>query len=51
MTRRQSNNQWSGGITAYPTSKEIIVVQRSAAKFIASIFWGQDGILLIDDLP
>jgi len=26
-------------------------VQKSAGKFLASIFWDQDGILLIDYLP
>jgi len=50
MTRRQSNDQWSGGIAAYPTSKKFRV-QKSAGKVLASIFWDQDGILLIDYLP
>jgi len=26
-------------------------VQKSAGKFLASIFWDQDGFLLIDYLP
>jgi len=26
-------------------------VQKSAGKFLASIFWDQDGVLLIDYLP
>jgi len=47
MTRRQSNNQWSGGIAAHPASRK----QKSAGKVLASIFWDQDGILLIDYLP
>jgi len=46
MSRRQSNNQWSGGIAAHPASK------LSSAKIIwktfASIFWDQDSILPID---
>jgi len=49
MTWRQSNNQWSGGITAHPSPK-IFRVQKSAGKVLASIFWDQDGILLIDYL-
>jgi len=50
MTRRQSNNQWSGGIAAHPAPKEFRV-QKSAGKVLASIFWDQDGIFLIDYLP
>jgi len=50
MTRRQSNNQWSGGIAAHPAPKKFRV-QISAGKFLASIFWGQDGISLIVYLP
>jgi len=46
MTRRQSNNQWSGGIAAYPAHKKF-----STGKVLASIFWNQDGIPLIDYLP
>jgi len=49
MTRRQSNNQWSGGIAAHPAPK--IPSAKSAGKFLASIFCDQDGILLIDYLP
>ena len=51
MTRRQRNNQWSGGIAANLGSKI------PSAKFcwknspLDSIFWDQDGILLIDYLP
>jgi hypothetical protein len=40
MTRRQSNNQWTGGLAAH-----------LAGKFLASIFWDQDCTLLIDYLP
>jgi len=50
MTRRQSNNQWSSDIAAYLTPKRFRV-QKSAGKFLALIFWDQDGILLIDYLP
>jgi len=50
MTRRQSNNKWSGGIAAHPAPKKIRV-QKSARKFLVSIFWDQDGILLTDYLP
>ena len=50
MTWRQSNNQWSGGIAAHPTPKNFRV-QKSAGKFLASIFWDQDDILFIDYLP
>jgi len=47
--RDKSNNQWSGGIAAHPAPKKIRV-QKSAGKVLASIFWDQDGILLIDYL-
>jgi len=50
MTRRQSNYQWSGGIADHPRPKKLRV-QKSARKVLASIFWDQDGILLIDYLP
>jgi len=36
--------------SASPRPK-IFLVQKSAAKFLASIFWNQDGILLVDYLP
>jgi len=49
MIQRQSNNQWSGGIDS-PRPK-IFLVQKSAGKALASFFWDQDGILLIDYLP
>ena len=48
--RRQSNNQWSGGIAAHPAPKKFWV-QKSAEKVLTSIFWDQDSILLIDYLP
>jgi len=50
MTRRQSNNQWNGGIAAHPAPKKT-QVQKSAGKVLASIFLDQDGIHLIDYLP
>ena len=46
MTRRQSNNQWSGGIAAHPAQKKFRV-QKSAGKVLASIFLDQDCILFI----
>jgi len=50
MTRRQSNNQWNGGIATQPAPKKI-QVQKSAGKVLASIFWDQDWIIVIDYLP
>ena len=47
MTRRQSNNQWGGGIVRPKKFR----VQESAGKVRASTFWDQEGILLIDYLP
>ena len=38
MTRRQSNNQLSGGIAAHPTPKKFRV-QKSAGKVLVSIFF------------
>ena len=46
MTRRQTNNQWSGGIAAYPAPK--IPSAKIRWKFLALIFWDQDDILRID---
>ena len=51
MTRRQSNNQWSGGIAAHPAPPKKIRVQKSAGEVLASIFWYQDVVLHIDCLP
>ena len=50
MTRRQSNNQWSGDIAAHPAPRKVRV-QKCAGKFLATIFWDQEDILLIDYLP
>ena len=46
MTWRQSNNQWSGGIAV--TQPQKISSAKIRWKILASIFWDQDGILLID---
>ena len=50
MTRRQSKNHWSGDIAAHPAPKKF-QVQKSAGEVLASNFWDQDSILLIDYLP
>jgi len=50
MTRRQSNNQWNGDIAAHHAQKKILV-QKSAGKVLASVFWDQDSILFTDYLP
>jgi len=49
MTRRQSNNQWNGGIAAHPAPK--IPVAKICWKSSRLDFWDQEGILLIDYLP
>jgi len=49
MTRRQSNNQWSGGIAAYPAPK--IPSAKIRWKSSRLDFLGSRGILLIDYLP
>jgi len=49
MTRRQSNNEWSGGIEAHPAPK--IPSAKIRWKISRPIFWNQDGNLLIDYLP
>jgi len=50
MTRRQSNNQMSGGVAAQFAPQKFRM-QKSTGKVLVSIFWDQDGILLIDYLP
>ena len=50
MTRRQSNNQWSGGIAAHPTPKNS-ECKYPLEKFSPRFFWDQDGILLVYYLP
>ena len=47
MTRRQSNNQRSGGIAAHPAPQKF-PLQKSSGKVLASIFWDEDGTLLVD---
>jgi len=49
MTQRQSNNQWSGGIATHPAPKNSEC--KNPLEVLASIFWDQVGILLIDYLP
>jgi len=46
-TKQQSLDWWHSGS---PRPKKFRV-QKSAGKVLASIFWGQDGILLVDYLP
>jgi hypothetical protein len=50
MTWKQSNTQYSGGIAAHYTPK-IPECKNWLEKFLASIFWDQDGIVLNDYLP
>ena len=50
MTWRQSNNQWRGGLAAHPAPKNS-ECKNPLEKVIASIFWDQGGIPLIDYLP
>ena len=38
-------------MVAHPAPPKNFRVQKSAGKVLASIFWDQDGILLIDYLP
>ena len=52
MTRRQSNNQWNGGIAAHPSPKNS-ECKNPLQNFSPRFFGGgdPDGILLIDYLP
>jgi len=43
----EAKKQWSGGVATHLAFR----VQKSVGKFLALIFWDQDGILLIDYLP
>jgi len=45
---KQQSMEWRHSGSSPPPKKR---VQKSAGKFLASIFWYQDGILLIDYLP
>jgi len=49
MTRRQSNNQWSGGIQAHPAPKNS-ECKNPLENFAPRFFWDQDGILHVDYL-
>jgi len=51
MTRRQSNNQWNGGISAHPAQPQKIPSAKIRWESPRLDFWDQDGILLIDCLP
>ena len=46
----ETKQNWNGGIAAHPAPKKFRV-QKSAVKVLASIFWDQNGILLIYYLP
>ena len=50
LTWRQSHNQWTGGIAAHPAPKNS-ACKSPLEKFSPLIFWDQDGILFIDNLP
>ena len=50
MTRTQSNNLWIGGIAAHPAQKNS-ECKNPLEKILSSIFFDQDGILLIYYLP
>ena len=50
MTRRQSNNKWTGGIAAHAVQKNS-ECKNPLERVLAWIFWDQDGILLTDYLP
>jgi len=50
MARRQSKNQWIGGIAAHRARKNP-ECKHPLEKFSPQFFWDQDGILLIDHLP
>jgi hypothetical protein len=51
MIRRQSNNQWSGGMASHHAPKIPNAKIRWKCSLLDSIFWDKDGILLIDYLP
>jgi len=48
LETKQQSMEWRHNGLSHP--KEFRV-QKSAVKFLASIFWDQDGIILIDYLP
>jgi len=45
---KQQSMEWRYNGSPHPKKFQ---VQKSAGKFLASIFWDQDGVLLIDYLP
>ena len=47
MTHRQIDNKWSGGKASH-FHPQILRVQKSARKFLVSIFWDQVVILHVD---
>jgi hypothetical protein len=47
--KTKKNNHWSGGIAAHTAQK--FPNEKPAENILASIFWDQDGMLLIDYLP
>ena len=53
MTRKQSNNQWSGGIAAHPAPPQKKIPSANIRSKISRLdfFLDQDGVLLIDYLP
>jgi len=48
---KQQSMAWRHSGSHRPPPQKKIRVQKSAGKVLASIFWDQDGILLIDFLP
>jgi len=47
---KQQSMEWRHSGSPHPAPKKFRV-QKSAGKVLASIFWDQDGILLVDYLP
>jgi len=50
MTRRQSNNHWSGGIATHPAPK-YSECKNQLENLSPRFFWDQEGILLIYCFP
>jgi len=48
LETQQQSMEWQHSGSPHPKKFR---VQKSAGKFLASLFWDQDGILLIDYLP
>jgi len=48
LDMKQQSMEWQHSGSPHP---EKFQVQKSAGKFLALIFWDQDGVLLIDYLP